>query len=64
MVQKAKLARVSPIKKPPQDSRGNMRLYTDIPVNVAQEFAVLAIRRGLSKRDLMAELIMNAVAGR
>lgn len=45
------------------DTRGNVRVYTDVPVKVAQDFAILAIRRGKSKRALMAELIMSAVIG-
>lgn len=47
-----------------EDSRGNVRIVVDLPKNVAQEFAVLAIRRGETKRALMARLIMNAVAGK
>lgn len=45
------------------DSRGNVRVYTDVPRAIAKEFAILAIRRGKSKRALMADLIMRAVAG-
>lgn len=45
------------------DARGNVRVYTDIPPRVAKEFAILAIRRGVSKRALMADLIMRAVTG-
>jgi len=48
----------------PADSKGNTRIFTDVPVHVAQEFAILAIRRGLSKRALMAKLIMDAVTGK
>lgn len=48
----------------PTDSRGNMRIYTDVPAHVGKEFKVLAIRRGISIRALMAKLIMDAVAGR
>ena len=45
------------------DSRGNVRVYTDVPRAIAKEFAILAIRRGKSKRALMADLIMRAVTG-
>jgi hypothetical protein len=48
----------------PTDSRGNKRVYTDVPAHIAQEFAILAIRRKVSKRALMAQLIMDAVTGR
>ncbi len=49
---------------PPVDSRGNVRIYTDVPKNIAQEFSILAVRRETSKRALMAELIMDAVTGK
>ena len=57
--------RRSPVKsKEVEDSRGLTRIYTDVPRHIAQEFAVLAVRRDTSKRALMAELIMKAVAGK
>lgn len=46
------------------DSAGNVRIYTDVPANIGKEFKVLAIRRGISYRALMAELIMSAVSGK
>lgn len=46
------------------DTRGNVRIYTDVPPKVAEDFAILAIRRKKSKRALMAELIMGAVVGK
>lgn len=46
------------------DARGNVRVYGDVPVHVARELKILAIRRGVSKQALMAELIMNAVSGK
>ena len=48
----------------PVDSRGNVRVYADVPKSVAQEFTILAVRRDMSKRDLLAKLIMDAVAGK
>lgn len=46
------------------DARGNVRVYGDVPVHVARELKILAIRRGISKQALMAELIMKAVSGK
>lgn len=46
------------------DSRGNMRIYTDVPAHIGKEFKVLAIRRNTSIRALMAQLIMDAVNGK
>lgn len=46
------------------DARGMVRIITDVPRKVGEEFAILAIRRGVSKRSLMAKLIMDAVAGK
>lgn len=46
------------------DSRGMVRVYVDLPKNVAQELAVLAVRRDVPKKTLVAELIMSAVAGK
>lgn len=45
----------------PTDTRGNVRVYSDLPRAVANELAILAIRSGVSKRALMTMLIMNAV---
>lgn len=56
--------RPTPRADPGQDSRGNVRLYADIPEQVAKEFKILAIRRGVTYRALMARLIMDAVAGK
>lgn len=49
---------------PPIDARGNVRIYTDVPKAIAQEFAILAVRRDTTKRALMAKLIMDEVTGR
>lgn len=49
---------------PPVDARGNVRIYTDVPKAIAQEFAILAVRRETTKRALMAKLIMDEVTGR
>lgn len=46
------------------DARGMTRVITDVPRRVGEEFAILAIRRGMSKRALMAKLIMDAVTGK
>lgn len=46
------------------DARGMTRVITDVPRKVGEEFAILAIRRGMSKRALMAKLIMDAVTGK
>lgn len=55
-----------PTKEPSRavDSRGSVRIYADVPKHIAQEFAVLAVRRDKAKRTLLAELIMAAVAGK
>jgi len=54
-----------PMKKArPTDSRKLVRIYCDVPSHIAEEFAVLAIRRGASKRALMAELIMSELSGK
>lgn len=52
------------IGEEPKDTRGNVRIYTDVPEHVAKEFKILAIRRGVSIRALMSQLIMQAVAGK
>lgn len=46
------------------DSRGNKRIYADVPAHIASELKILAIRRRITMQALMAELIMNAVAGK
>lgn len=47
------------------DSRGNVRIVADIPKGLADEFAILAIRRGFkNKRELVIRLITDAVSGK
>lgn len=46
------------------DSKGMKRIFTDVRPDIYKEFAILAIRRGTSKRALMAKLIMDAVTGK
>jgi hypothetical protein len=43
------------------DARGKVRVYADIDKAVAVELAVLAIRRGVSKKALLELLILEAV---
>lgn len=45
----------------PIDSRGNTRVYADIPANIAQELKILAIRTNKTTKELLADLIMKAV---
>jgi hypothetical protein len=46
----------------PVDSRGNVRVYIDLPPDVARKFNVLAAMRGVAKRVLLAEIVRDAVA--
>lgn len=43
------------------DAAGNVRIYADIPKAVSTELAVLALRRNMAKKDLLAEIITAAV---
>jgi hypothetical protein len=43
------------------DSRGNVRIYADIPETVSTELAVLALRRRIPKKDLITEILAAAV---
>lgn len=43
------------------DAKGNVRIYADIPKAVSTELAVLALRRNMAKKDLLAEIIAAAV---
>lgn len=56
--------RSKPAGRNDADARGNVRIYTDVPSHVAKEFAILAVRRDMTKRALMARLIMDAVSGK
>lgn len=47
---------------PPPDSKGNIRVYIDLPGDVARKFNVLAAMRGVPKRLLLAEIVRTAVA--
>lgn len=43
------------------DSQGRVRIYADIPKTIATELAVLALRRNKAKKDLLADIIAEAV---
>ncbi len=43
------------------DSRGNVRVYIDLPSALVRKFNVLAAMRGLSKRGLLAQIVEQAV---
>lgn len=43
------------------DSAGKVRIYADIPENVATELGVLALRRRVAKKDLIADILAAAV---
>lgn len=62
--QKARVVPKVQERRGEEDSRGNVRIYTDIPRSVATEFSVMAIRRNMTKRALMARLITDAVGGK
>lgn len=53
----------SPAAKRPTDSRGNVRIYADIPAPVARAFSILAARKEMAKKDLLAEIVSDACAG-
>ena len=44
------------------DSKGRVRLYVDVPAEVARRFSVLAALRGVSKRDLLAQILSDTTA--
>ena len=48
----------------PVDSRGNVRVYADVPRDIAQEFTIMCVRRNTSKRAMIAQLITNALKGK
>lgn len=43
------------------DVRGMTRVYIDLPIHLSQEFEIMAIRRRVSKRVLLAMLVERAV---
>lgn len=49
-----------PREKVGADARGTVRVYADINRDVATELAVLAVRRGVSKKSLLELLILEA----
>jgi hypothetical protein len=38
------------------------RMYVDIPANVHDELKILAVKRGMSQKALVADLILQACA--
>jgi predicted DNA-binding protein len=49
-------------KTPPVDVRGQVRVYIDLPRELAHKLNVLAALRGKAKRALLAEIVSAAVA--
>lgn len=45
----------------PTDSKGNKRVYIDLPANSARRFNVLAAMRGVPKRELLAQIVEEAL---
>lgn len=46
------------------DSRGKVRIYADISKKDADELAILAIRTGVPKKEMLARIIRQAVAAK
>lgn len=57
-----KTARLTAPTPPPTDAKGNVRVYVDLPAELARKFNVLAASRGIPKRILLAEVVKAAVA--
>jgi hypothetical protein len=51
-------------KAAPIDSRGLVRVYIDLPRHLSHELGVMAIRRDLSKRAMLAIMVEHAITGR
>lgn len=43
------------------DSKGNQRVYVDLPRGLVQRFNVLAAMKGVTKRGLMTSLLTDAI---
>lgn len=57
--------RLKPRQKPappPIDSKGLVRIYVDIPAEMARRFNILAATRGVPKRALMTDIVGAALA--
>lgn len=51
-----------PAKATPTDSRGNVRVYIDLPSDLVRRFNVMAASRDQPRRALLAEIVRDALA--
>lgn len=45
------------------DSKGNVRVYADLPAKLVKALSILAIQRDMSKKEMLAHLVEEACAG-
>ena len=45
----------------PADSKGNRRIYADLPASLITKFNILAATRGVTKRSLITTLLADAI---
>jgi len=58
---RAKVEEAREIVAAASDSRGLTRVYIDLPRHLSVELGVMAARRQISKRALLAELVEQAI---
>lgn len=51
----------APAPAPSVDSKGNQRVYVDLPRALVVKFNVLAAMQGVTKRALMTTLLVDAI---
>ncbi len=56
-----KTASAAPPPTQAVDSKGNRRIYADIPDALVKKFNVLAAMRGVTKRSLITALLTDAI---
>lgn len=54
-------APAAPAAPPMTDSKGNQRVYVDLPRALVTRLNVMAAQRNMQKRVLITSLLMNAI---
>lgn len=61
----SRLTKRSPVRTPKParstDSKGNVRVYIDLPPELVRRFNVLAAMRSVAKRVLLAQIVEEAL---
>lgn len=60
-VKKATPLPATPQAPPMVDSKGNQRIYVDLPRALVQRYNILAAMRGVNKRTLITSLLTDAI---